>query len=148
MSRSHLYELVREGLPQESPGRFDPVRCMYWYLGKLGRAVRRTNRGVEDERKRLIRAQADSLEAELNERRADLVPIAYVHQRLTPLLDRVKARARAIPGRVAHKIIGETERLVVQGTIAKEIRAALTEMATYGPSPATTCASGKARRRK
>jgi hypothetical protein len=86
LSPQRISQLVGEGMPKLDRGRFDPTRCLYWYLGKLGRSTKVTNTknidgpvsSVESERKRLLRFTADLQELDHRRKLAELVPVAII----------------------------------------------------------------------
>ena len=86
LSPQRISQLVGEGMSKLGRGRFDPIRCLYWYLGKLGRSTKASSSenldgshsSVESERKRLLRATAKRHELDYRRQLAKLVPIGIV----------------------------------------------------------------------
>lgn len=134
-----ISKLSADGMPQISRGKYDGVRCMYWYLGKLRRSVRHkatenddgSDSSITDERKRLLRAQADLAEIELAKANGDLMAVADWEAAASDLVASAKARLMAIPARLAPRVVGEQNQVVVQLAIEKAIREALEELSKY-----------------
>jgi phage terminase Nu1 subunit (DNA packaging protein) len=86
LEKRRVQQLVQEGMPRESRGQYDPVKCMLWYIRYLQAVVERRSvrtpeggfTGEREERVRLLRADADLREIELAKQRASLVSIADV----------------------------------------------------------------------
>lgn len=141
LSLERVRQLVRKGMPQDSKGEYDAVRCMYWYLGELRRIVANKETENEDgssasniraERKRLLRAQADREELELAALQKQMVTVEEWESYTAELVVSAKARIMAVPSRVAPRVVGETNRVIVQGVIEKELKTALAELAKHG----------------
>lgn len=140
ITKPRITQLVKDGMPIVGRNQYDPVRCMYWYIGKLRRSVKSrktenvdgTSSSVEEERKRLLREQADAAAMDNAVKRGELVEIGHVEKRVTDMLVNLKARIQAVPSRVAPKVVGETNRVLIQGTISKEINQALTDLGEGG----------------
>jgi phage terminase Nu1 subunit (DNA packaging protein) len=159
ITKPRISQLVKDGMPVVGRNQYDPVRCMFWYIGKLRRSVKSrktenedgTSSSVEEERKRLLREQADAAAMDNAVKRGELVEIGDVEKRVTDMLVNLKARIGAVPARVAPKVVGETNRVLVQGTISKEINTALSELGEGAifttRKPVTKPAQGKANAR-
>lgn len=136
LTKPRITQLEKEGMPRAGRDQWDAVQCMFWYIGKLRRSVKSrktenedgTSSSVEEERKRLLREQADAAAMDNAVKRGELVEIGDVEKRVTDMLVNLKARIGAVPARVAPKVVGETNRVLVQGTISKEINTALSEL--------------------
>lgn len=109
-------QLVKEGMPKAGPNKFDGIRCMYWYLGRMRRAVKErksenadgTSSGIEAERKRLLRAQSDLAELEYRRELGELIPIEIVESEWLTVAQNVKQRFLALPTRLAIRLEGLT----------------------------------------
>jgi len=140
LTRERIRQLVNEGMPKVARDEFDGVRCMFWYLGKLRRAVAHketenedgSSTGIRAERKRLLKTQADREELELAELRREMLKVSDWEAATADLVTTAKARILAVPARVAPRVVGETNRVLVQGMIEKELKAALSELAEVG----------------
>jgi len=133
LTPERIRQLVNEGMPRAGRNKYDAVRCMFWYLGKLRRMV--THKETENadgsassiraERKRLLKVQADREELELAQLQGRLVTVEDWEKATADIVAAAKARLLAVPARVAPRVLGETSRVMVQGLIEKEIKEAL-----------------------
>jgi hypothetical protein len=39
LTESRVHQLVKEGLPKEARGQYDPIKCMVWYVRYLQRVI-------------------------------------------------------------------------------------------------------------
>jgi phage terminase Nu1 subunit (DNA packaging protein) len=137
LTEQRVHQLVREGLPKEGRGLFDPVKCMLFYVRYLQRALEKKSMPTLDgafvgervERVRLLRAHADLREMELASQRSSVIPVADYERTLAAIILTIKARVMAIAPRVAPEIIGQTSRTMVQALIEKQCKEALTYLA-------------------
>jgi phage terminase Nu1 subunit (DNA packaging protein) len=105
LTESRIHQLVKEGLPKEVRGQFDPVKCMFFYIRYLQHALEKKAvptldggfAGAREERVRLLRADADLREMELAKERGQPVAIQDVENAMTDLLMTIEPRIMAIP---------------------------------------------------
>jgi phage terminase Nu1 subunit (DNA packaging protein) len=137
LTEQRVHQLVKEGLPKEGRGRYDPVKCMLFYIRYLQRALERKSiptldggyAGEREERVRLLRADADLREIELAKERGQLVAINDVEKDLTDLVLTTKARIMAIPPRLAPELVGEMSQVMIQAKLEKACRESLSYLA-------------------
>lgn len=137
---SRVHQLVKEGLPKEGRGQFDPVKCLLWYVRYLQQVIEKKSVptldggfiGEREERVRLLRADADLREMELAKDRGQLVALPNVEHMLTDLVLTTKARIMAIAPRLAPELVGETSRVMIQAKIEKACKEALSYLAKQG----------------
>jgi phage terminase Nu1 subunit (DNA packaging protein) len=141
-----IQQLVGEGLPRVTRGKYDVDQVLDWYIAKLekqlagetdenGATARRYN-----EELRLISARADEQELELAQKRAELVSIADVEKEMTDLVATTKARILTVPARLAPDLLGEESRVMVQAKLEKALKEALAHLAeTPTAAPAAAC---------
>lgn len=137
LTEQRVQQLVKEGMPKEARGQYDPVKCMLWYIRYLQAALEKKSvpvgdgayAGEREERVRLLRADADLREIELAKERALLVALPDVEQMLTDLVLTTKARMMSIPPRLAPELVGETSRVMIQAKIEKSVKEALAYLA-------------------
>lgn len=141
ITKPRITQLVKEGMPIVGRNQYDPIKCMFWYIGKLRRSVKArqtenddgSRSSIEQERKRLIKAQADIQEVE----RAKALGLAMSttdHERiLSDMVQEFVARIRAVPARVAPDVVGETSRTMIQAKFEKGIDEALGQVASKVP---------------
>lgn len=132
-----ITQLVKEGMPKSDRGEYDPVRCMFWYIGKLRGHVEHKEgedgTSTQGERKRLIKAQADREELELAKARSEIISIADHTKILGDMAVETRAFVQAIPARAAADLVGETSRVMIQAKLEKHCNFALTKLATVVP---------------
>jgi len=137
LTEQRIHQLVKEGLPKEGRGQFDPVKCMLWYIRYLQKALEKKAVptldggfvGEREERVRLLRADADLREMELARERGLLVALPDVEASLTDLVLTTKARIMGIAPRLAADLVGETSRVMVQAKVEKACKEALAYLA-------------------
>jgi phage terminase Nu1 subunit (DNA packaging protein) len=137
LEKRRVQQLVKQGMPKEGRGQYDPVKCMLWYIRYLQAALEKrsvpmtdgTFAGEREERVRLLRADADLREIELAKERSQLVAISDVEQVFTELVLTTKARIMAIPPRLAPELVGEPSRVMIQAKIEKACKEALSYLA-------------------
>ena len=140
LSEQRVQQLVKEGLPREGRGQYDPVKCMLWYIRYLQQVIEKKSVptldgsfvGEREERVRLLRADADLREMELAKDRGQLVALPDVEHMLTDLVLTTKARIMAIAPRLAPELVGETSRVMIQAKIEKACKEALSYLAKQG----------------
>ena len=113
LTEQRVQQLVKEGMPRESRGQYDPMKCMLFYVRYLQAAIEKKNGAMPDdrcasehkERVRLLRAMADRKEMQLSEGRGQLVALPDVEKMVTDLVLTTKARIMAIPTRLAPELV-------------------------------------------
>jgi phage terminase Nu1 subunit (DNA packaging protein) len=137
LGTSRVQQLVKEGLPREGRGQYDPVKCMLWYIRYLQNVLEKKSVptldggfiGEREERLRLLRADADLREMELARERGLYIALGDYERTLADLVLTTKARIMAIPARVAPDLVGETSRVMVQAKVEKACKEALASLA-------------------
>jgi phage terminase Nu1 subunit (DNA packaging protein) len=145
LTPERVRQLVNEGMEKDGHGKYDAVRCMFWYLGKVRRMVSHketenddgSSSGIRGERRRLLSAQADTAEMELAKARAETISMEDHVRILSELVQETKGRMMSIPARAAADVVGETSRVMVQAKIEKRVREAMAHLAEKSPKPAT-----------
>jgi phage terminase Nu1 subunit (DNA packaging protein) len=133
---SRVHQLVKEGLPKEGRGQFDPVKCMLWYIRYLQAALEKKSvpmqdgayAGEHEQRVRLLKADADLREIELAEKQGELVPLVDVEAEMTNLVLTTKARILAVAPRVAPELLGLTSRVMAHAIVEKALNEALLQL--------------------
>ena len=97
-----VQQLVKEGLPREKRGEYDPIKCLLWYVRYLQGQISRLSPNVDlaggeidDERKarlRLLLADANLREIELARERGEFMTLVDVEKLMTDLIVMTKAR--------------------------------------------------------
>jgi phage terminase Nu1 subunit (DNA packaging protein) len=141
LDERRIQQLVKEGMPRETRGQYDPIKCAYFYIRYLQRALEKKSVptldggyvGEREERVRLLRADADLREIELAKERGQLVAIQDVEIAMTDLVLTTKARIMAIPPRLAPELVGETSRVMIQAKLERACKESLSYLAKRGP---------------
>ena len=137
LDERRVQQLVKEGMPRETRGQYDPVKCMLWYIRFLQGALEKKAVptldggfvGEREERVRLLRADADLREMELARERSLVISIDDYERTLADLILTTKARIMAIPPRLAPDLVGETSRVMVQAKLEKACKESLAYLA-------------------
>lgn len=137
LTEQRVQQLVKEGMPREARGQYDPVKCMLWYIRYLQNALEKKAVptldggfvGEREERVRLLRADADLREMELAKERGIMVAMPDVEKMVTDLVLTTKARIMAIPPRLAPELVGETSRVMIQAKLEKACKESLAYLA-------------------
>lgn len=132
-----VQQLVKEGMPRETRGQYDAVKCMLWYIRYLQQVIDKKSVptldggfvGEREERVRLLRADADLREMELAKERSLVIAIADYERTLADLILTTKARIMAMPPRLAPELVGETSRVMIQAKIEKACKESLAYLA-------------------
>ena len=142
-----VQQLVGEGLPRVTRGKYDVDQVLDWYIARLERQLAGDGDdpgGINylQEQARDRAATADLKELKLARERGNLVSIIDVEKQMTDLVGATKARLMAVPARLAPDLIGETSRVMIQAKIEKAQKEALQHLAAIAPassSAAATC---------
>jgi len=112
--------LVKLGMPREARGQYDLGRCVVWYIRYLQKELERRGGhptaeeetgSLLEERRRLIKAQADQAELDLSRSRGELIPITYHEECLSTLFMALKQRILTF-GRIAPQLEGENRTVI------------------------------------
>jgi phage terminase Nu1 subunit (DNA packaging protein) len=133
---SRVHQLVKEGLPKEGRGQFDPVKRLLWYVRYLQKVIEKKSIpmtdgayvGEREQRVRLLKADADLREIEPAKKRGQLVPLSDVEAEMTDLVLTTKARILAVAPRVAPELLGLTSRVMAHAIVEKALNEALHQL--------------------
>ncbi len=130
-----IQQLVREGvIPRAERGKYDLIRTIRGYVKYLqeraeGRAVEPTD--LHGERTRLLKAQADKTELEVDERKGALIPAERVVEAWQRLVAAFRAKCLALPSKLAPQLAAVNEIPEIQHYIAGGVREALEELSRF-----------------
>ena len=135
-------QLVKEGMPKELRGKYDLSACMLWYIRYLQGVIEKKSAnvgggemlGLNDQRVRGLKAQAELKEMEVALRRGETATLTEVRAVISDMVLMTKARLLAIPPRLAVEIMGIDSRIMVQAKIEQSIKDALNQLADDGSS--------------
>jgi phage terminase Nu1 subunit (DNA packaging protein) len=133
LSEQRVQQLVKDGLPRERRGEYDPIKCGMWYIRYLQHLLEKNAVptldggfvGERAERLRLLRAVADIREMELAQVRSQQVAIQDVEREMNDLILTSTAVIMAVAPRLATDLVGENSRLIIHGKIEKALKGAL-----------------------
>jgi phage terminase Nu1 subunit (DNA packaging protein) len=108
-----VQQLVEEGLPRAAYGQYDLGQAMAWYIRHLQAALERREipqvdavaAALRGERQLLTTAQADLAEAELGEKRGELIPLQLFEERMSLMITSARQRI-VLPSRIAPELEG------------------------------------------
>ena len=131
-----VQQLVADGMPKATRGRYDLVPCLEWYVRFLQRAIeqrqpltgRAANDCVKRERARLLHAQVQKAERQNLIASGEVVPFEVMRARLSNMIVTARQNLLNLPARVAPQLEGEL-RLVIKEKLRAEIYAALAALA-------------------
>lgn len=137
LDERRVQQLVKVGMPRVSRGRYDPVKCMLWYVRYLQGVLERSSDPTPDdgfsgervERIRLLRAHADLREMELASQRSSVISVADYERTLAVVIETTKSGVMAIAPRAAPEVIGQESRVMVQALLEKQCKEALAYLA-------------------
>jgi phage terminase Nu1 subunit (DNA packaging protein) len=143
LDERRVQQLVKEGLPREARGQYDPVKCMLWYIRYLQNALEKKSVptldggfvGEREERVRLLRTSADLAEIELSKQRSQLVSIEDVEKAWDDLVVTTTAMMMAVPSRLAPQLLGETSRVMVHAKIEAALKEAMRDLSKRKERP-------------
>lgn len=86
----------------------------------------------EEAKGRKMAAEAESAELDLAVKKKTLMPIALHGERLARILERIRARFLAIPGRLAPRLVGLDHAGEASALLAEEIALAMADLSGAG----------------
>jgi hypothetical protein len=141
-----IYQLVKEGLPQTAPGRYDIAKCFGFYVRYLQRKI--VERALPEDgddagsgpatsssmtKHKLLSIETELKQIELAERREQLISIDKVQKDFAALAMEIKTRILALPPRLAAEILGETDLAIAQSKIDRSLKGALESLSHFDP---------------
>lgn len=131
LSTRRVQQLVTEGvIPKPESGKYDLVKAIHGYINYLRRQIREGEEvSITDQRKRLVKAQAEKQELDNQRKKGELLPADLIHVVLVDVLSRVRTNLLGISGRIAPQVSGLTDRRQARSLIENVVRDALEETA-------------------
>jgi phage terminase Nu1 subunit (DNA packaging protein) len=120
LTERRVMQLVNEGMPRQGRGEYDPWACALWYVRYLQKAVEQRGTGNDDgsatswreEKKRLVRLQANNEELEYRRKLGELAPIELFESKIVEFATTVKGRFLALPSKIAPRLEGESRDVI------------------------------------
>ena len=136
LSERRIRQLAKEGIiPKTERGKYELVGAVQGYVAylqdrALGQEVKTTD--IQAQRLRLIKAQADDKELELQAKRGELLPANEVKAVWSRLVIATKTGFLALPDRLKQMLtLSDKERDVIDA----EVRVILTNLSAYEDKP-------------
>ena len=132
ISERAVRALALKGIvPRTSDGLYPLRASILGYCGHMrekaaGRGADGSTNGLTEQRKRLVREQADKAELQNRATRGELVPAADVEAEWAAIATALRARFLALPSRVHQRLSHLTPAEVA--AVDREVRDALTEL--------------------
>jgi phage terminase Nu1 subunit (DNA packaging protein) len=120
LTERRVMQLVNEGMPRAGRGEYDPWACALWYIRYLQKAVEQRGTGNDDgsatswreEKKRLVRLQANNEELEYRRKLGELAPVEVFESKIVEFATTVKGRFLALPSKIAPRLEGESRDVI------------------------------------
>lgn len=133
LSERRVQQLVREGiLPKPIKGKYDLIACVRAYIKYLQERAFGKDAAPQDthlERARLLKAQADKTELEVDTLRGNLIPLEQVESDWRGIVMACRSKLLSIPSRSAFQIATLSDTHEIERFLKRSIYEALNELA-------------------
>ena len=121
-----IQQLVAEGMPRTTRGRYDVASCRAWYVQHLRRAARRQS-GAKDSRARIkiIEIETALKELEIGEKTGRLARWSVIESANAAAATMLREALLALPDRLAPTIAAESDPAKVRAMIRVELESAI-----------------------
>lgn len=137
VTERRVQQLVKDGIiPKPTRGNYELIGCVQGYIAFMQERAFGKNVGALDahqERARLLKAQADKTEIEVQTMNGLLIPAAEAESGWAALVVAFRSRLSGLPTRGAHLVIGKTDFHEVKNALRELVQEALTELSLYDP---------------
>lgn len=114
---------IKSGMPVQPNGKIDTGRAVEWLVAREQRLG-----GYQSSKTRLAVATANLREAELDDKRAEMVTPADVRAECEKIFAIVRSRCEQIPGNVAQLVAAEIDAGAIEKLLGREVDRALAEL--------------------
>lgn len=114
---------------RDDTGRIVAVDLQAMAQWRIDRAAMPEGNGLDFERTRLTKAQADKTELEVSELRAELIPATKIETHWQAMIAAMRARLVGLPSKIAPQVAGPDDLTRVQDMIQAGVYEALAEIA-------------------
>ena len=130
LTLARVTQLVKEGMPRKGKGQYDLGECAAWYIRFLqaklkGRPGGEEGAKLNETKDRLLSIQVERESIALEKEKGSMILVSDAQKVWTDALSAVRARVNTIPAQATPRIVGETNQLIIRGTIEKECNRAL-----------------------
>jgi phage terminase Nu1 subunit (DNA packaging protein) len=136
LSDRRIRQLEKEdALVKISRGKYDLKASIQKYIEYIKEQAQKTEEELDltKEKTLLTRANRQKVELELQIMRGELHRSEDVRRVMNDMLGAFRARVLAIPGKVAPRLIAQTNAAVIQNIVRNEVYEALQELSEYDP---------------
>lgn len=135
VTERRVQQLAKDGIiPKPIKGNYELIGCMQGYIAFLQERAFGKDAGLLDahqERARLLKAQADKTELEVQTMNGQLILAAEAQAEYASLVVAFRSRLSGLPTRGAHLVIGKTDFHEVKKALRELVQEALTELSLY-----------------
>jgi|SRR6185295_1758654 len=111
-----VQQLVDEGMPRLDRGKYDLLECLsFWFLKaaeERDKAREEQGSGLDAERERLTRAQADLAQLELSEKRGEMIPLDMHKTFVSTRIRAARVRILSLPDNLAGALENESKQAI------------------------------------
>jgi phage terminase Nu1 subunit (DNA packaging protein) len=137
MTERRVQQLAARGvIPKANRGQYDLVACVRGYISFLQACAfnKDTKNGdILDERRRLVKAQAEKTELEVKTLKKELLFLDDIEEEWSGLVIAFRSRLLTVPTRAAHLVIGRYEFHEIERSLKELVYETLTELSAYAP---------------
>ncbi|MCK5748506.1 MAG: hypothetical protein KAH44_19980 [Oricola sp.] len=134
LSERRVQQLVKEDiLPKPEKGKYDLIACVRAYIKYLQERAFGKDAAPQDthlERARLLKAQADKTELEVDTLRGNLMPVETIEADWLAMVMACRSRLLSIPSKTAFQIATLSDAHEIERFLKRVIYEALTELAS------------------
>lgn len=134
LSERRVQQLVKEDiLPKPEKGKYDLIACVRAYIKYLQERAFGKDAAPQDthlERARLLKAQADKTELEVDTLRGNLMPVETIEADWLTMVMACRSRLLSIPSKTAFQIATLSDAHEIERFLKRVIYEALTELAS------------------
>lgn len=133
--------VANDGMPQESRGRYDLLKCAAWYIRYLqGVESKRGGAGASEEmdvilrdhRKRMLEIERETRELALLDARKKSAPVDLMASMWATAVITVRARVMGVASELAPRMVGLKTRADAAGILTRFAEKALAELVAVG----------------
>ena len=123
LTSRRIHQLANSGMPwtgTEKRKLFNLQTSIQWYISHI--KVSKESQSYEEERTRLVKAQADKTELETQIRRGEVLELETVEQCMMALAAEYSSQMDSISGRMANELAAESDVSKIQILLHDQIR--------------------------
>lgn len=133
MSTGRIRQFVSEGMPKNGHNRFNLPACVQWYIENQKDLLTIPDADTKKHRARLLKAKADKLELEVQEKKKRLIDIDEAELIWTNHIVRAKTKMLSMPSKLAPLLADMSEPADIQEEVKRLVYEVLDELAKDNP---------------